>query len=218
MMTFIKYITTVAAGLLCVGQFNIGVYADEPDIITDITEITTEQFVEETTVPDVSEESDVTTDTVDIDSTVSTDISDDPKTETTMLKDNTDGWQLKDGRWFYYIDNYPASGIVEIDGESYLFAPNGTLKTGWQTVNSIRTYFDFKTHQPVYGWISYLGNSYYNDSEQGKLTGMQDIDDNTHIFMDTGIMHTGFIKYQGYMYYCDENGIVIKDLQIKVNP
>ena len=38
----------------------------------------------------------------------------------------------------------------------------------------------------------------------------RNIDDNTYIFMDTGIMHTGFIKYQGYMYYCDENGVMVK--------
>lgn len=209
-MNLIKYITTAAAGLFCVGLLSIGVYADEPDIIPDITEKTTKQFVEETTVPDVSEASDVTTVSVDIDSIISTDILEDPKTETTLPEENMDGWQLKDNRWFYYNDGVPISGIVEIDGKSYLFAPNGALKTGWQTVNSIRTYFDYKTHQPVYGWISYMGNVYYNDEHYGKLTGMQDIDDNTYIFTDTGIMHTGFIKYQGYIYYCNENGIVIK--------
>lgn len=133
-MNLIKYITTAAAGLFCVGLLGIGVYADEPDIIPDITEKTTKQFVEETTVPDVSEASDVTTVSVDIDSTISTDILEDPKTETTLPEENMDGWQLKDNRWFYYNDGVPISGIVEIDGKSYLFAPNGALKTGWQTV------------------------------------------------------------------------------------
>ena len=64
------------------------------------------------------------------------------------------GWNFINSRWFYYSDGIPVSGTVEIDGENYLFAPNGALQTGWQTVKSLRKFFDYETGKPVYGWVS----------------------------------------------------------------
>lgn len=209
-MKLIKYLSSAAAALISAGILCVSAYADETDVIPEITEAVTEIAVEETTAPDVSETAEMTTVSVNIDTIVSTDITEEPEiTEPTPSEEYADGWNLKDDRWFYYIDGVPASGLTEIDGETYLFAPNGALKTGWQTVNSIRTYFDYETHKPVYGWISYMGNTYYNDEQYGKLIGMHEIDGKTYIFKDTGIMQTGFEKCQGYMYYCDENGVLV---------
>ena len=200
-MKFLKFLPAAAAVIISAGALCFSAYADETVVTQEVTEAITEE-----TIPEVSEPAQTTA----AETTVSTDITEEPQTsETTSASESTDGWSLQNNRWFYYIDGAPANGIVEIDGESYLFAPNGALKTGWQTVNSIRTYFDSETHSPVYGWISYMGNTYYNDKQYGKLIGMHEIDGKTYIFKDTGIMQTGFGKCQGYMYCCDENGVLI---------
>ena len=205
-MKLLKYLPAAAAIIISAGALCFSVYADESVGTTEAAET----IYEETLPTAVSE----TMETTSAQTTVLTDVpqeSETPQTsETSAVSNLTDGWNLINDRWFYYIDDAPASGIVEIDGDFYLFAPNGALKTGWQTVNSIRTYFDSETHSPVYGFISYMGNTYYNDSQLGKLTGMHEIDGNTYIFKDSGIMQTGFGKYLGYVYYCDENGVMLK--------
>ena len=54
------------------------------------------------------------------------------------------GWQVIDGdRFFYTEDGTAASGEAVIDGQSYLFAPNGVQQLGWQTVSDYIASFHF---------------------------------------------------------------------------
>lgn len=208
-MKLLKHLSAAAAGLLCAGLLCVSAFAEENETTTEpaVTAVTEEQSdVTQPTVTDAEE----TTSQSSSETTVITEATSVTTVTTVPEEEFSDGWNFRNGKWFYYADGVPASGLVEIDGETYIFAPNGAFKAGWQTVNSRRTYFDYETHEPVYGWISYMGNTYYNDREFGKLKDMHEIDDNTYIFMDTGIMQTGFGKYQGFMYYCDENGAVVK--------
>lgn len=51
------------------------------------------------------------------------------------------GWQeTTDGTYYFCTDGIAANGIIEIDGEDYLFS-NGTYLTGWQTFNGNQYYF-----------------------------------------------------------------------------
>ncbi len=61
----------------------------------------------------------------------------------------------------------------------------------------------------ICGWVDYRGEKYYCDKKAGKLKGMHQIDGNTYIFNDKGIMQTGFIIYDDFMYYCQEDGRVL---------
>ncbi|MBE6845176.1 MAG: N-acetylmuramoyl-L-alanine amidase [Ruminococcus sp.] len=121
-----------------------------------------------------------------------------------------EGWNKTDGKWFYFDGEKLLTGKQEVDGEYYIFASNGALRTGWQTVNSVRRFYDKETHSPVCGWIEYLGNKYYCDSLSGKLSGMHEIDGNTYIFSQEGIMHTDtFVTDGKLMYYCSDDGTVL---------
>ncbi len=115
------------------------------------------------------------------------------------------GWNKINNKWFYYNGESFVTGIKEIDGEAYLFAANGALRTGWQTVNSIRRYYDYETHSPIWEWVEYFGKKYYVDKKAGKLMGIQKINDKSYIFSKEGVLQTGFVFYGKYMYYCDEN-------------
>lgn len=129
-------------------------------------------------------------------------------TEITTVIPSEEGWNRIDGKWFCFDGEKFLTGKQEVGGEYYIFASNGALRTGWQTVNSVRRFYDKETHSPVYGWIEYLGKRYYCDAVSGKLSGMHEIDGNTYIFGQQGIMQTGFVAYGNFMYYCDDDGVV----------
>ncbi|MGN1481338.1 N-acetylmuramoyl-L-alanine amidase family protein, partial [Porcipelethomonas sp.] len=210
-MKLIRYLLSAAAATAAVGTLWICACGQETETAADVTEPSITDVTESITEPAYSDTSVLTSAELTYETTVSlTDANDTTITTEVSSEESGNGWNLINGRWFYYSDGVPASGTLEIDGETYLFAPNGALKTDWQTINSLRIYFDYNTHSPVYGWIDYMDNLYYCDKQSGKFTGMHDIDGQTYIFNEKGILQTGFIKYESNMYYGDENGVIVK--------
>ena len=61
------------------------------------------------------------------------------------------------------------------------------LKTGWQTVGSKRYYYITEVGAPEYGWVNYLDHLYYIDQENGKLTGVQEVNGIPYTFDDTAV-------------------------------
>ncbi len=118
------------------------------------------------------------------------------------------GWNKINEKWFYFNGNKFVTGVQRIDDDFYLFAKNGALRTGWQTVNKRRCYYDYETHSPVFGWVEYRGDKYYNDPKTGKLTGMQELDGKIYIFSESGALNIGFTVVGNYMYYCNEEGVI----------
>ena len=140
------------------------------------------------------------------------------------------GWQTADGkRFFYSEEGAPYTGEVEIDGQYYLFAPNGAQQVGWQTVNGKRYYYDPETGEPVFGTVIWRGETYYVTPEDGKsvdeqlilpdgirqtdsegvmLTGWQMLEEQPHYFSENGIMQTGWLILDGARYYFDETGVL----------
>lgn len=211
MKRFVKYlICTAAVTVVLGGGYTLSAAAEEntDETYAVTTSVSTEVLETTTTLTDATEplETDIS------ETTVLSEITTETETEITSPETEPvpDGWFQKNGKWFYGTDGNYATGIVEIDGESYLFATNGEMKTGWQTVNSIRTFFDSETHSPVYGFVSWIENTYYNAKGQGKLLGMQEIDGSKYIFDDkTGIMQKGLVRYDNKIYCCDENGKIL---------
>ena len=72
------------------------------------------------------------------------------------------GWVTdENGKTYYYDENgKKLTGLCEIDGDTYLFAPNGAMKNGWFTVDGIRMFFDLETGKKQTGWISYMGETF----------------------------------------------------------
>jgi glucan-binding YG repeat protein len=117
-----------------------------------------------------------------------------------------DGWYTgTDGALYYcYADGSYATGITTLyDGETYLFALDGTLKTGWQSINGVRFYFD-TTGQKQFGWISYSDRLYYVTEETGKQIGEVWIDGTPYEFDEFGVLQTGvFVCEDGTVAGCD---------------
>lgn len=114
----------------------------------------------------------------------------------------SDGWFTdENGKVFYLRNGEKLTGLCEIEGDTYLFAPNGAMKYGWFTTDYGRMFFDLETGKKLTGWISYMGHTFYADSTSGKLTGRHTIDGIDYIFDDDGILGEGWFEYNGCKYY-----------------
>ena len=138
-----------------------------------------------------------------------TEIYEDVSENTAAISDNL-GWVYdNDGKAYYYgQDGQKYTGIHEISGSIYYFESNGAMKKGWFTVDGIRRYFDLNTDENKTGWIDYMNQRFYADSEKGKLTGIKQRDGKTFVFNENGELLTGWFEYDGNKYYSGEDGEV----------
>ncbi|MDE5564105.1 MAG: C39 family peptidase [Oscillospiraceae bacterium] len=120
------------------------------------------------------------------------------------------GWVVEGGKQYYiYADGTKAVGETEIAGVSYLFGFSGALKTDWQTVNGKRYYYDPASGEPVFGWVSYFDQMYYVSPEDGKVTGLYDVDGVHYAFAEDGVQLKGEFYVEDVRYYADpENGVL----------
>ena len=86
-------------------------------------------------------------------------------------------------------------GIYEIDGAPYWFHEDGSLHTGWQTVNGKRYFYDPITGEITFGWIHWNDNYYYVSAETGKYTGAQEADEDYYPFSpESGAVQEGMCQ------------------------
>lgn len=79
-------------------------------------------------------------------------------------------------------------GEVDIDGIPYLFAPDGALRTGFQTVKGKRYFYNYENGKLTTGWITIGDNTYYITFLDGKLTSQyKTIDGITYWFDEYGV-------------------------------
>lgn len=129
------------------------------------------------------------------------------------------GWQIKPDHTIYYInaDGKRLTGTQQIENVWYLFAADGTLQTGWQTVSGLRYYYDAQTGKPQFGWLTYNDERYYVDKVKGKLTGWATVTDGAeplHCYFDrNGVLQTGFFRTEksDALYYATESGGIYSD-------
>ncbi|MCI7805206.1 MAG: hypothetical protein MR503_09075 [Oscillospiraceae bacterium] len=127
-----------------------------------------------------------------------------------VTEDISSGWEYSDdGKVYYYdTDGNKLTGLQEIDGKTYYFAPNGAVKNGWFDIDGVRMFFDLDTGENLTGWIDYMDGKFYADPVNGKLTGLQSIDDKLYVFDEYGILQTGWFEYDGSKYFSSEDGVV----------
>lgn len=152
-------------------------------------------------------------------------------TASTELSDTTtvpNTWLVEESGTRFYInaDGVPVTGEIFINGQPYLFAPDGTQRIGWQTVDGKRYYYDPQTSEIQFGWISSGGETYYVKKDVGKCIGKLEgiptpqgeyAGDNAFFLTDAyGALQTGFFTNEaGARCYADENGVVATgDIQI----
>ena len=227
-----KILAVLSVTAALTGISLLSVSADEPDTqqteqpaVTEVTETADASEISETTLDtevykEVVTETDgsIEKETSDTENTSAvteqtsvTAVTTAVRTQVTRMENDAaaQGWNSFNGRWYYKDGKKFLTGIKEIDGEYYAFAPSGALKTGWQTVKGLRKYFDNETHSPVYGWIEYLGNTYYTDKKNGKVSGRYSIDGKEYFFSESGILRKGFVSLGEHFCYCDENGAIV---------
>ncbi len=108
------------------------------------------------------------------------------------------GWQISDGKW-------------------YFFESNGLMVTGWRQIGESWYYFEDSGVMAV-GWQP-LGESWYYFDDSGiMLTGWQQIGESWYYFRETGAMMTGWFEdreaeknlpadqKKELWYWFDENG------------
>lgn len=188
---------------------------------TDVTTTAEIQTSTETTTTDIQASTETTTAPSGVDFDIKTDVenapvvgadfevkpeTDDEKSSSSVL---TEGWNKdSQGRIYYYKKTNnklePVKGVYTINGQPYLFADNGVLKTGWRTIDNKRYYFDHKTGKAVYGWVDYEGNDYYVSKNDGKQTGFfMDSDGICYLFTEQGALYEPeqFVTYNNNIYY-----------------
>ncbi len=122
------------------------------------------------------------------------------------------GWQSTPNGYSYLLeDGTAAIGETDIDGIPYLFAPNGILQLGWQTVGDLRYYYSPATRTPHFGWLDWRGGTYYITEEAGKAVGFVQTDRGLCYFDAYGVLHHGWLydDAQNRRYYTDKYGVIV---------
>lgn len=126
---------------------------------------------------------------------------------------NTDavGWKNTPNGYCYLLaDGTYAVGETEIDGQTYLFAPNGMLQLGWQTVNDLRYYYAPNTRLPHFGWLQWRDGEYYITEEAGKSVGFTQTDRGLCYFDAYGVLYHGWLcEAENQYYYADSHGVIL---------
>lgn len=117
------------------------------------------------------------------------------------------GWQIENGKRYYYdAKGNKAVGNVEIEGITYVFAPNGVQQLGWQSVDDKRFYFD-KNGEAKFGWIEWRGENYYVSRKNGKLTGEATTDEGEKLeFDEYGVRDKWQLVADGSWTYAEATG------------
>lgn len=137
---------------------------------------------------------------------------------------------VKIGKKTYYFD--PATcvmqtGLQKVGTDTCLFGSDGSMLTGWQTVDNVKyrfrsdgamyqytgwktisgkTYFFGSDHGVLTSWQTIDGSLYYLGKDGARRTGWQTIGQKKYYFGSSGAARTGLCKIGNYRYYFDENG------------
>ena len=138
------------------------------------------------------------------------------------------GWKQIDGTWYYFDPEYAYMYdgiIVTIDGNKYIFADNGAMKTGWCSYSNkggatLWWYAAPDGALYVNKWLSQDGNWYYFGSDAQMVSNVEDYEINgiAYTFDENGVCQNPdatakksvWDKESGEWVYYDENGEKVK--------
>ena len=117
----------------------------------------------------------------------------------TAEKESFDGW-VEDGDYtYYYREGQMVTGFSRIDNDTYYFAFNGVMVTGWQELGENTWYYFGEDGVMADGWQSIRSKWYY--FKNGVMqNGWKKIDSDWYYFKN-GVMQTGWTKIGNKWYY-----------------
>lgn len=128
------------------------------------------------------------------------------------------GWQTVDGYTYYYKSNGTMkTGLLKYKKQYYYLrkkadenGPKGSMVTGFYTIGEYTYYFSAEGVRQT-GWQTIDGSVYYFSTESpvgAMLTGRQKIGSYYYYFASDGKMKTGWVKVGSKKYYYKKSGKV----------
>ena len=121
------------------------------------------------------------------------------------------GWEEKDGFFYYYENGELVKGLKEIENNWYHFGENsGQLKIGLSQLLDGRIYYSDSNGVLEQGWIHTNDQTYYFDLDSGAYKGIHQIGEDWYHFGEySGQLKIGWSKLlDGRVYYSDQEGIL----------
>lgn len=158
---------------------------ENQDDLTDVIDA----VVEDTNVPENTEETEVP--------------KDDEETTTVGGSDTsaklTEGWS-SDSLQYVKDGTYVTNSFAEIDGQKYYFDENGNKVTGFKTIGTDSYYFNDSG-------MMQTGLQVLHDQETGiAVYSLRKEDGKLHYYLENGVAYSGMINLEGKVYYFD-NGL-----------
>ena len=127
------------------------------------------------------------------------------------------GWLNMGGGVYYYFDKNGLSvtGTQKIDGNTYDFNPNFTLRMGelywdWTYDGGRLRYINPTTREPQKGWLNLYGSRYYFNQDGVTVKGWQKIDNDYYYFNpDNFVASSGEIRIDNTAYAFTNDGRLI---------
>ena len=160
---------------------------ENQDDLTDVIDA----VVEDTNVPENTEETDVPKE----DESETTTVGGGSDTSAKL----TEGWS-SDSLQYVKDGAYVTNSFAEIDGQKYYFDENGNKVTGFKTIGTDSYYFNESG-------MMQTGLQVLHDQETGiAVYSLRKEDGKLHYYLDNGAAYSGMINLEGKVYYFD-NGL-----------
>lgn len=124
---------------------------------------------------------------------------------TSITEDNKTGWESTDNGRLYYESGRALTGVISVDGITYVLGTDGIQLTGWQLCDGVRHYYDPKTGEAAIGVQEIDGTAYLFDFTGAQKTGWRTVNGLRQYYdPESGEVSDGWVDYGGYHYYTDE--------------
>ncbi len=131
-----------------------------------------------------------------------------PKAVDAVAYTAEEGWQYENGSWYYYENGQPRIGWFCDNGVDYYLQESGAAATGWKNINGKDRYFS-ETGAMRIGWLDTNDGRYYMLSNGQPSKGPTEIDGQTYMFDENGLLVTdAVVVYEWSTYQTDNEGIV----------
>ena len=115
------------------------------------------------------------------------------------------GWNYRDGNWYYVRGGRTVTGWLKDGGKWYYLSSGGAMKTGWLKDDG-KWYYLTKSGAMKTGWLYDEGKWYYLSKNGAMKTGWLKDRGKWYYLTKSGAMKTGWLKDGGERYYLTKSG------------